>query len=803
MPLLLGETALVLTKLEGKESFSSLYSYTLTAKTPANDLIPWQSAANVDIKALIGKEMTVAIELDGNGLDEAIGIGAGSREISGLVQRARFLGRDANQAIYEIIVRPWLYLTELTSDFKIFQQKNVVTIIDEVLAEYNFPMEKRLTGTYPLLDFQVQYGETDFNFIERLMEEWGIYWFFEHEDRKHKLVLVDHVGAHKRFASEAYHVLHYMPSEPKAGQEYITRFEFQETITSGRWYTNDYDFTKSRADISAIDVKPRHTSFNEMELYHWPGDYDQPAIGEQLAKVRMEERGALGSRASGYGELRGVVCGTNFELQNYPLEKANREYMVISSELTVTDVSQVTGMGDFSYQCHFTVQPTTKIYRHPQRARRPKTSGPQTAVVVGPPGEDIWTDTWGRIKVRFLWDRYGQNRETDSCWIRVSQAWAGNNFGGIYIPRVGHEVIVDFINGDPDRPLVIGSLYNNVTMPPWDLPENATQSGLVSRTVGGGRTNFNGIQFEDKPGLEQYWEQAERDMSRLTKRNESQTIGLHSDISVGATRSLSVGASSSRVVGINESTTVNGNSSLMVGAAYTINVAGAQSDDVGGAKGINVGGAFMSNVGGFHSLSVGGASAMNVGGAWMNNVGGYYSLSAGGYMAAMAGGAMSLMAGGVLSLCAGKIILCADHIVLQGGQVDLNPGDCCSCCSCGGGGGGGGGGFIAGIPSLKIFGFIGLVFPLPCLPIVTVTVTVPCTTATEPVPTVTTPEPAVTDPVPTATTPEPTVTDPVPTATTPEPTVTDPVPTATTPEPTVTPTIIARTAITKDDPENN
>lgn len=287
MPQLLGEPALVLTKLKGKEAYSTLYTYTLTVKTPANPLIPWQSASNVDIKALIGKEMTVTIELDGNGLDVLLGTGKGTREISGLVQQACFVGRDANQAIFDIILRPWLYLSELTSDFKIFQQKTVVEIIEEVLSEYNFPVEQRLTGSYPSLDFQVQYGETDFNFIERLMEEWGIYWFYEHIDQKHKLVLVDHVGAHKKSTSEAYQIIQYMPDEPKADQEYINSFVSQETIVSGKWYTNDYDFTKSRADISAIDSKPRKTSFNEMELYHWPGDYDQPNIGEQLAKIRI------------------------------------------------------------------------------------------------------------------------------------------------------------------------------------------------------------------------------------------------------------------------------------------------------------------------------------------------------------------------------------------------------------------------------------------------------------------------------------------------------------------------------------
>ncbi len=756
MPVLLGEPALVLTKLEGKEAFSLLYSYTLTVKTPANAQIPWQSASNVDIKALIGKEMTVSIALDGNGLDELLNVGSGTREISGLVQQARFLGRDANQAIFEIIIRPWLYLTELTSDFKIFQQKTVGEIIDEVLAEYNFPVEKRLTANYPSLDFQVQYGETDFNFIERLMEEWGIYWFFEHQDQKHKLVLVDHVGAHKPFTSEAYHVIHYVPDEPKADQEYITRFAFHETITSGKWYTNDYDFTKSRADISAVDSKPRHTSFNEMEVYHWPGDYDQPDIGEQLAKVRMEERGAMGSRAYGSGELRGIVCGCNFDLQDCPLEKANREYMVISSRLIITEVGQVTGRGEFSYSCDFSVQPTTKIYRHPQLATRPKTTGPQTAIVVGPPGEEIWTDTYGRIKVRFLWDRYGINRETDSCWIRVSQAWAGNNFGGIYIPRVGHEVIVDFINGDPDRPLVIGSLYNNVTMPPWDLPQNATQSGLVSRTVGGGRTNFNGIQFEDKTGQEQYWEQAERDMSRLTKRNESQLIGLNSDIIVGESRALTVGASNTRQVGINETTTIGVNSGLVVGGAVSIDIgatqsvaiAGAQSVSVGGASGLNVGGAVMTNVGGYYSLAVGGAA--------MTNVGGYYSVAV--------GGAAAIAVGGELCLSACKIKLVADHIIIQGGQVDINPGDSCNscdCCCCGFGGGGGGA--VAGIPSLSPFAFVGLVLPLPPLP-----------TPPEPTtPSPTTPEPTTPEP----TTPEPTTPEP----TTPEPTT--PEPTVTTPEP--------------------
>ncbi|MDY1035621.1 type VI secretion system Vgr family protein [Lelliottia sp. CFBP8978] len=769
MPYLLGEPALVLSKLEGEEAFSTLYTWTITARTPANPAIPWQSASNIDIKALLGKEMTIQIELDGNGLDGTRYVGKGIREISGLVQKARYVGRDSNQALYEIILRPWLHLAELTSDFKIYQQKTVVDIIDEVLGDYPYPVEKRLSATYPILDFQVQYGEVDFDFIERLMEEWGIYWFFEHSDHKHRLILVDHVGAHRRYFSEAYHIIHYVPDDPKADEEYISQFHHQETIVSGRWLTNDYDFTRSRADISAVDSKPRNTTYNNLELFHWPGDYEQPSIGEMLASVRMEERGAEGSRATGEGEIRGIVCGCNFVLTGYPVDKANREYMVLRSALNISEISQTSDVPVFSYHCDFTVQPTSKIYRHPLTIPRPRTRGPQTAIIVGPPGEDIWTDEYGRVKVRFVWDRYGQNRESDSCWLRVSQSWAGNNFGGIYIPRVGHEVIVDFINGDPDRPLIIGSLYNNVTMPPWDLPANRTQSGLISRTVGGGRTNYNGLRFEDKPGQELYWEQAERNMDRVTKNDETQTIGAHSAVTIGASRKMHVGTDYSKVV--------MGGYSKMVGLTYGL--------QVGLSRGVMVGLANSLDVGGMNATNVGGANLINVGGYHAESVGGAWQLAAGGAATMVAGGAISLSAGGELTLSAPTIKLVGScKVVIQGGVVELNPGDCCG----GGGGGGGGLGALSSLAGLiPVFGLICLPIPLPPLP--------PGPPPPTPLPT-DSPSPTPTDsPSPTPTeSPTPTPTEsPTPTPTeSPTPTPTEsPTPTPTespTPTPTESPT---------------
>ncbi|EPF5869173.1 type VI secretion system tip protein TssI/VgrG [Morganella morganii] len=807
MPELAGEPGLAISTLEGEEALSVLYQYKVVAKTPANPAIPWQVAANLDLKKFIGQQMTVVIELDGNGLDIERGSGKGHREVTGLVERARFIGRDENQAMYEFIIRPWLNLATLTSDYKNFQQKSVVDIIDEVLAKFPFPIEKRLSAIYPQLEYQVQYGETDFDFVQRLMEEWGIYWFYEHSDLKNRLILVDHVGAHKRTFSPAYHSLRYESDKPKDGQEYIDQFGAQETVTSGQWLTSDYDFKKSRADISALDKKPRKTNFNEYEQYQWPGDYDDPSVGEFLACVRSEEQGCLGSRAAGSGEIRSVVCGTTFTLENYPQSKANREYLVISNQLRATEINQQSDSDDFSIYTSFVVQPTTKVYRPPQTITKPFTHGPQTALVVGPEGETVWTDEYGRVKVRFMWDRYGKNTDADSCWIRVGQSWAGDNYGGIYIPRVGQEVIVDFLYGDPDRPMIIGSLYNNMTPPPWELPANRTQSGLISRTIGGGKTNYNGIRFDDKPGLEEYWEQAERNMSRVTKLNETQLIGVNHTQTIGVNSDSTVGVNRSETVGVNKSSMVGANSSQIVGANFSQDVVGSASRIVGMTDSIVIGGAFSGIYGSSHAMNiaaassynVGGAYAINVGGAYSTNVGGYHSVAVGGAMQMGVGGAFALTSGGELAIgCVGCMVITADQIkikaknglILDGANTYLNPGDCAHARGFGTQPGSPVAVAAPAMPGLPGFFFFAVIPVKPITPPPTGTVTTPLVTT----PTITTPEPSVTTPevtTPEVTTPEVTTPEPTtPKVTTPEPTtpkVTTPEPTTpkvTTPEPT-------------------
>ncbi|WP_233808476.1 type VI secretion system Vgr family protein [Paraburkholderia sp. HP33-1] len=663
--------ALEFMSLSGSEYLGKLFRYELQLRTPDDYTVPLAASANIDLKALIGKEMTVTVDLEApaglSGDSEAR-----QREITGLVVAAEYVGREGRYNVYRVVLEPWLSLAMLTTDYKIFQNKTVIEIIDEVLKDYPYPVEKRLDvsrytveGESPRNEpraFQVQYGETDFHFIQRLMEEWGIYWFFEHVDGKHRLVLCDHIGAHRQSPNPAYQTLAFQPQEGKTDTEYISVFSTAEVLCTGHYVTSDFDFMRSRADMRSINQQPRDTSWNLLERYDWPGDYTDGTHGELLARTRMEALRAPGTRAKGEGNVRGLACGQTFVLTNYDYAAANCEYLVVGTEFELTGTPDESGSG-YHYTCSnkFDVQPTSEVFRLPQETLKPTVSGPQSAVVVGPAGKELWTDEFGRVKIRFVWDRYGQNVETDSCWVRVSQAWAGQGFGGIYIPRIGQEVIVDFWNGDPDRPLITGSLYNTATPPPYDLPGNATQSGFMSRSMEGGMQNYNSIRFEDKAGAEEFTLQAERDMNRLTKLNESHVVGADYTIGVAAAHSMTVGAASSTVVG--------GEYSVKVKDVASYHVSLAQWTKIGGAEGTAIGGASTLTVGGLRSVTIGGASTHAVGGA--------YSLSAGGVLSIVCGASsLTMTPGGEIKLIGTKIrIQGGERVVVTGMPLELNPGD--------------------------------------------------------------------------------------------------------------------------------
>ncbi|EFL9970017.1 type VI secretion system tip protein VgrG [Escherichia coli] len=506
---------LLFASLGGTETVGELFTYSMKLKTPDILNLGYVSpAANLQLKPMVGKDLCVNIELDGGG----------KRYISGLVTAARVAGHQGRSVVYELRLEPWLKILTHTSDYKAFQNKNVVEILDEVLDEYPWPVEKRLVENYPTRAWQVQYGETDFDFVQRLMQEWGIYWWFEHSENSHTLVLADAINVHKACADSP--LVCYYQKGLKLDKEFIHTITANESLRSGQWVLNDFDFMKPRSLLKSTVANPRETGLAEYEHYEWPGDYFTKSEGEMLTRIRMEEQRSPGSRVQGSGNIRTLMTGFTFTLENYPTAEVNREYLLVQTTLFIQDNAQHSGQEQhFSYSTSFELHPTSEVYRPQRTLSKPHTKGPQSAIVTGPAGQEIWTDKYGRVKVQFGWDRYGKNDENSSCWVRVSYPWAGKGFGGIQIPRIGQEVLVDFKNGDPDLPIIVGRTYNQDTMPPWGLPGAATQSGFYSHTIGGGPTNANALRFEDKTGGEEIWLHAEKDQRIEVNNNESHWVG--------------------------------------------------------------------------------------------------------------------------------------------------------------------------------------------------------------------------------------------------------------------------------------
>ncbi|MDF8627552.1 type VI secretion system tip protein TssI/VgrG [Escherichia coli] len=506
---------LLFASLGGTETVGELFTYSIKLKTPDILNLGYVSpAANLQLKPMVGKDLCVNIEFDGGG----------KRYISGLVTAARVAGHQGRSVVYELRIEPWLKILTHTSDYKAFQNKNVVEILDEVLDEYPWPVEKRLVENYPTRAWQVQYGETDFDFIQRLMQEWGIYWWFEHNENSHTLVLADAINVHKACADSP--LVCYYQKGLKLDKEFIHTITANESLRSGQWVLNDFDFMKPRSLLKSTVANPRETGLAEYEHYEWPGDYFTKSEGEMLTRIRMEEQCSPGSRVQGSGNIRTLMTGFTFTLENYPTAEVNREYLLVQTTLFIQDNAQHSGQEQhFSYSTSFELHPTSEVYRPQRTLSKPHTKGPQSAIVTGPTGQEIWTDKYGRVKVQFGWDRYGKNDENSSCWVRVSYPWAGKGFGGIQIPRIGQEVLVDFKNGDPDLPIIVGRTYNQDTMPPWGLPGAATQSGFYSHTIGGGPTNANALRFEDKTGGEEIWLHAEKDQRIEVNNNESHWVG--------------------------------------------------------------------------------------------------------------------------------------------------------------------------------------------------------------------------------------------------------------------------------------
>lgn len=553
IPEFMGAPALEPVRLTGDERLDHLFAYRLIVRTPETmNFIPGQGAS-FPLAGFVGQELTVTIELEGRGTFEAgaVGhatdaIGAGAREISGLITEARFLREEGRQALYQLTLRPWLHLATLTTDCRIFQDMTVVEILDTVLSDYHFPVEKRLAESYPARDYRTQWLETDYQFICRLCEEWGISFFFAHSEGKHRLVLADTMAAYHPNPSAAYQALRFYPPGHKIDEEYIHALVPGNALTSGAYATTEYDYTRPRADLRRRRTAPRPTGQADQEIFDWHArsHYAQPKAGPQqapndpfdegdkIALLRAQALRTPGIFAQGAGHLRGMVPGHTFELARHPHEQANIEYVILGAHLDIEEIgaeSHVPQTGaqgrrsqHFRVDAEFDLFPArNEQYRPEQRTPWPRVQGPQTAIVVGPENQNVWTDAFGRIKVQFPWDRYGGHDANSSCWVRVTSFSAGNQMGNTYVPRIGQEVIIGFLDGSPDLPICIGCVHNQLNLPSFRLPDYYALSGLRSRelTPGGGNASggrSNHLLLDDTEAKIQAQLRSDHDASQLS-----------------------------------------------------------------------------------------------------------------------------------------------------------------------------------------------------------------------------------------------------------------------------------------------
>ncbi|HEY0819221.1 MAG TPA: type VI secretion system tip protein TssI/VgrG [Rhizobacter sp.] len=612
--------------------------------------------AGIDPKQLLGKGVTVNVHL-----------AEGKRHFHGYVTRFAMVGHQGRHYQYRATVRPWLWFLSRTSDCRIFQEMSVPDIVKKVFEDHpaaNFKFN--LFRSYRKWTYCVQYRESDLNFVMRLLEHEGIYWYFEHKDGEHKLVLVDSRSAHDAPAGHDSLPFHEEGTAPP-DTEAVSRWTFSREIRPGKTVLDSYDFERPSVDLLVTKDNAREHDLADAEVFDYQGDYLQAADGNQLVEDRLDEEQSRFHLVQASCNGHSVEVGRLLKLTKHPRDDQNAEYLVTSTTIHASVRSNESGGfgGANTYQCDFSAVPSSQQFRPLRKTPKPFMQGPQTAVVVGPGGEEIYTDKYGRVKVQFHWDREAKKKDLkdkSSCWVRVSHPWAGKNFGMVHIPRIGQEVIVGFLEGDPDQPIITGRVYNAEQMPPWDLPANATQSGILTRSSkGGAYANANAIRFEDKKGAEQLWIHAEKnqdievendethwvghdrrktidhdetvhvkhDRTETVDNNETITIGVDRTESVGSNETITIGSNRTESVGADETITIGANRTESVGSNETIDIGADRAITVGGNESASVGGQRSHDVGANESIAVGANQTIDVGANQATTVGNNQTISVG------------------------------------------------------------------------------------------------------------------------------------------------------------------------------
>ncbi len=470
---------------------------------------------DIPLKELI--KQPISIHLDGKS-DDGIWL-------HGFVSRFESNGVAGDLFSYRAKLVSCFGLMQKASGCRIFQDLSTLDIIKKVFDKHGFSglLESRLSQTYAKRPYCVQYGETDYQFLQRLMEMDGIYYSFEYAKDKHTMVLADDLSGHHPMAG--YETVAYRDLIHDGTDEYLSSFAAVKELGVGIVTLNDYDFEKPRSPLLVQQKSPnRDVPF---EWYEYAGGYKVLDDGQRYARIRMESEDCARESIHMNGNARGLRAGSLFTLSEHPNASSNKKYLITSSVVLLQNSGFAGSVGGFECSSTLCCQDTTLPFRCALSTPRPSMLGPHLATVSGKAGEEIWTDPYGRIKVQFPWDRDGKSDELSSCWIRVSQAWTGKSWGAMSLPRIGDEVIVEFLEGNPDRPIVTGRVFNSERMPPEKLA--AAQAKTVFRTrstKGGDATAFHELTFDDTKDKESILFQSERDFSRIVENNDTLKVGF-------------------------------------------------------------------------------------------------------------------------------------------------------------------------------------------------------------------------------------------------------------------------------------
>lgn len=605
----LGPGAFLLIEFSGQEHLSRLSQFTLRLKCKAPD---------ISARKMLGQNVTVRVELHQG---KARYFNGYVTRWSGVTEQRDSLDgvKQTRAYVYEATVHPWLWFLSRQSNSRIFQNKTVPQIVEEVFKAYGglASFRNKTTGSFPEWEFCCQYRETDFNFVCRLMEQEGIYWFVEHENGKHAVTLVNNSSSHQAYPG--FEEIRF-DQEDRSQAEMLNTWFGQQEIQPGRYTVDDYNPLTPRTNLLTFADKSGDHPYNDLEFFDYPAEYDAPADGDHYARIRIDELHAQHLVFSGSGNVRGFQPGCVFQLSRHPVEAHNTKHLIVGAMYAATGNAETSGSSEgFEFTSSITAIPARQQYRPPRITPKPLVQGPQTAVVVGPSGEEIYTDKYGRIKVQFRWDRYGKADQNSSCWIRVSQSLAGNAYGAWALPRLGQEVVVEFLEGDPDWPIVTGSVYNGENLPPWKLPEEKTRWGFKTRSSkGGGASNFNELRFEDKKGGEEVYIHAEKDHTLYTKDKRTEYVGGESHLNVKKDVLEKLEADTHRDVKGDEIAKVGGGVHLKVGQDWQGKAGTRFAVDAGQEIHMKAGTTLVLEAGARLTLKVGGSFIdINAGGVYI------------------------------------------------------------------------------------------------------------------------------------------------------------------------------------------